>query len=122
AYFVMDERVMTTLLRDPYVAVATDGGPGLFHPRGFGSFPRVLRRYAIDQPLLPLGEVIRKMSGLPASILGLDDPVGAQPPRGLLREGWAADVLVFDPSEIEDVADYQDPHQLARGVAAIWVN
>jgi N-acyl-D-amino-acid deacylase len=122
AYFVMDESVMRALLRDPHVTVATDGSPQLAHPRGYGSFPRVIRRYVVEQPVFPLEEAVRKMSGLPASILGLDRTDGAEPRRGLIREGWAADLVVFEPAEIEDVADFEQPHRLSRGVGAAWVN
>ncbi len=122
AYFVMDEAVMATFLLDPHVAVASDGGPTMAHPRGYGTFPRVLRRYALDEERLTLEEGIRKMTGLPASILGLDRPERVELPRGRLEAGWAADVIVLDPEAIGDRADYLAPHRLANGVARSWVN
>lgn len=122
AYFVMDEEVMATFLLDPHVAVASDGSPTMGHPRGYGTFPRVLRRYVLEEARLPLEEAIRKMTGLPASILRLDDPERAELLRGRLEEGWAADVVVLDPEAIRDRADYLAPHRLAEGVAWSWVN
>jgi N-acyl-D-amino-acid deacylase len=122
AYFVMDEDVMRTFLQDPYVAVASDGSPTMSHPRGYGSFPRVVRRFVQDESLLELEEAVRKMTGLTASILRLDDPSHVEVPRGLLVEGWAADVLVFDPTEVRDRADFEVPHRLAEGMRYIWVN
>lgn len=121
AYFVMDEGVMATLLRDPHVAVASDGSPTMSHPRGYGTFARVLRRYVVEETLLTPQEAIRKMTGLPASIVGLDDPDRVDVPRGILQPEWAADVAVFDPAEIRDPASYEEPHQTARGMRAVWV-
>ncbi len=122
AYFVMNEDVMRTLLEDPFVVVSTDGSPTMLHPRGYGAFARVIRQYVIDEGVLSLEEAVRKMSGATAAIYRLDDPTIVDPPRGLVREGWAADLLVFDPAEMRDVADFEEPHQLAEGMRAIWVN
>ncbi len=122
AYFVMDEEVMATFLADPYVAVASDGSPVMNHPRGYGSFPRVLRRHVREEGLLPLEEAVRKMTGLPASILGLHDPTRVAVPRGTLQEGWAADLVVFHPDEVQDRADFTEPHRLAEGIRRVWVN
>lgn len=122
AYFVMDEEVMATFLEDPYVAVSSDGSPVMAHPRGYGSFARVIRRHVVEQGRLPLEEAVRKMSGLTASIYGLDLPARVGVPRGLLGRGWAADVLVFDPERVTDTADFEHPHRLAEGMRAVWVN
>jgi N-acyl-D-aspartate/D-glutamate deacylase len=62
------------------------------------------------------------MSGATAAIYRLDDPEVVDPPRGLVREGWAADLLVFDPDEVRDAADFEQPHRLAEGMRAVWVN
>jgi N-acyl-D-amino-acid deacylase len=122
AYFVMDEGVMTTFLRDPWVAVASDGSPAMAHPRGYGTFPRVIRRYVVEENVLSPEEAVRRMSGLPASILGLDDPARVTVPRGLIREGWAADLASFDPADLRDRAEYEDPHQTAVGMRGVWVS
>ncbi len=121
AYFVMDEGVMTRFLTDPHVAVSSDGSPTMSHPRGYGSMARVLSTFAGESRILGLEEVIRKMSSLPAEILGLDDPGRIDVPRGTVREGMAADLVVFDPAEVEDRADFEAPHTLAVGMRAVWV-
>jgi N-acyl-D-amino-acid deacylase len=121
AYFVMDERVMTTFLRDPHIVVSSDGSPTMAHPRGYGSFPLVIRAYAVESQLLPLEEVIRKMTGLTASIIGLDDPDRVELPRGVLRTGWAADIAVFEPGSLRDRARFDAPHILAEGMDGVWV-
>ncbi|HQK95704.1 MAG TPA: D-aminoacylase, partial [Armatimonadota bacterium] len=85
------------------------------HPRAYGTFPRVLGRFARDRKLMPLPEAIRKMTSEPARRIGLRD-------RGVLREGAAADVVVFDPATIMDRATYADPHQFPAGIRQVWVN
>jgi N-acyl-D-amino-acid deacylase len=122
AYFVMDEEVMATFLQDPHIAVSSDGSPVMSHPRGYGSFARVIRRFVQEEERFTLEEAVRKMTGLTASIIGLDDPARVEVPRGLVREGWAADLLAFDPTEIRDRADFQNPHRLAEGMRRAWVN
>lgn len=121
AYFVMDERLMAVFLRDPHVAISSDGSPTMRHPRGYGSFARIIRRYVVEEELLSLEEAVRKMSGLTASIIGLDDPDRVEIPRGRLEVGWAADLAVFDPAEVQDRADFEQPHRLAAGMAGVWV-
>jgi N-acyl-D-amino-acid deacylase len=122
AYFVMDEAVMRTFLLDPWIVVSSDGSPTMSHPRGYGSFPLVIRRYVVEERALELEEAIRKMTGLTASILGLDDPGRVRVPRGMLATGWAADIAVFDPTALRDEAAYEAPHRLARGMSGVWVN
>lgn len=122
AYFVMEEDVMETFLADAWVAVSSDGSPGMAHPRGYGSFARVLRRYVVEEELLELEEAVRKMTSLPASILGLDDPARVDVPTGVVREGWAGDLVVFDPHAIQDRADFENPHRVARGMDRVWVD
>ncbi len=142
AYFVMDEAVMAAFLADPHLAVASDGSPTMAHPRGYGTFPRVLERWVRREGHLTLEEAVRKMTGLPASIAGLDRPEEAEPAegtepggaggegstpdrvvlrRGLLLEGWAADVVLFDPERVRDRATYMEPHRLAEGIHTVWV-
>jgi N-acyl-D-amino-acid deacylase len=124
AFFSMSEENLRSALRRPWVAVSSDGTSmapeGAFlaaptHPRSYGSFARVLGHYARDEKLLPLADAIRRMSGLPAATLGLRD-------RGLLREGYFADVVVFDPATVADRATFADPHQLSVGVTEVLVN
>lgn len=121
AYFVMDQGIMEALLADPSIVVSSDGSPTMLHPRGHGAFPRVLRRYAIEGDRFTLEEAVHKMSGLTASIFRLDDALRVEIPRGQLREGWAADVIVFDLAAIRDPATFGDPHQLAAGMKAVWI-
>jgi N-acyl-D-amino-acid deacylase len=122
AYFVMDEAVMESFLKDPNVVVSSDGSPTMAHPRGYGSFSRILREHVAEKGLLELEEAIRKMSGLTASIVGLDDPDRVDVPRGQIRAGWAADIVVFDVAEVRDQADFENPHRLSEGMRDIWVN
>jgi N-acyl-D-amino-acid deacylase len=85
------------------------------HPRAYGSFARLLAKYVREEQLMPLEEAIRKLTGLPAANLMIDR-------RGLLREGYFADVVVFDPATIQDHATFVEPHQYATGVAHVFVN
>jgi N-acyl-D-amino-acid deacylase len=84
-------------------------------PRPFGNFARVYARYVRDENLMPVEEAVRKMASLPASNLGLER-------RGLLREGYYADVVVFDPATIQDHATFEKPMQFATGVSDVLVN
>jgi len=112
------------ILRTPDVFVGSDGssiapygptGIGKPHPRFYGTFPRVLGHYVRDRGLLSLPLAIHKMTGGPAAALGLVQ-------RGLLREGWCADVTIFDPATIAERATYDEPHQYAAGVSEVIVN
>lgn len=122
AYFVMDDEVMATFLDDPHTVVASDGSPGMSHPRGYGTYARILRRFVREEGRLTLEAAVRKMTGLAAAIVGLDDPERVNLPRGLVQEGWAADLLAFDPAEVRDRADFQNPHRLSEGMRGVWVN
>lgn len=122
AYFVMDEDVMRRFLLDPHVMVSSDGSPEMRHPRGYGSFAKIIRQYVNEEQLLPLEEAIYKMSGLPAATLGLDDQNYTENPRGVIREGFSADILIFDPLEVTDNATFEDPHQYASGFDWVIVN
>jgi N-acyl-D-amino-acid deacylase len=107
-----------TFLKDPFIAVASDGGVSeseTDHPRNYGTFPRVLGRYVREQGVLTWEEAIRKMTGLPATMLGMVD-------RGFIAEGMAADITVFDPSEIIDRATFEKPKQYSAGVRWVFVN
>jgi N-acyl-D-amino-acid deacylase len=121
AYFVMNDDVMRTFLADPHVGVSSDGSPTMAHPRGYGTFARIIRDHVVERSEIPLEEAVRKMSGHSASLLGLDDPARVATPRGYLRPGFAADLLVFDPAAIRDRADFENPHRLSDGMTAIWI-
>ena len=94
---------------------AVDSGRGLPHPAAFGAFPRVLSRWVRQTPLLTLGEAIRRMTGWPATILGLRD-------RGCVRAGFHADLVVFDPATVADRATFTDPRRPPEGIDHVFVN
>jgi dihydroorotase/N-acyl-D-amino-acid deacylase len=119
-YHVLDEADVRRILSHPQVMVASDGrlsrpGDGHPHPRAYGTFPRVLGHYVRDEKVLSLEEGVHKMTGLPAARLGLKD-------RGILRDGSAADVVVFDAGRIADQATFTAPHQYAKGIDVVLVN
>jgi N-acyl-D-amino-acid deacylase len=108
------------ILVSPFTMIASDGeipvfGEGSPHPRSYGTFVRVLATYVREKKLLSLEEAVRKMSSFPAARLGLLD-------RGLLRPGFKADVAVFDPDRVRDVATFETPHRYAEGVSLVLVN
>src|SRR6516164_981310 len=124
AAFGMQERDVVVALRAPWVSVCNDGAgtspQGMLglehpHPRAYGTFPRILRRYVRETHELSLEEAIRKFSALPAARLHLGD-------RGVLKAGLAADVVVFDEHEIADRATYAEPNQLSVGMRYVFVN
>jgi N-acyl-D-aspartate/D-glutamate deacylase len=115
AYFVMDEALQTRLLQDPHVMVCSDGSPTMHHPRGYGSFAKVIEDYVVRDSRLPLGEAVRKMTSLPAATVGLAR-------RGSLRPGYFADLVVFDPAAVRANATFSEPHRLATGMSAVVVN
>ena len=102
------------ILSWPYANVCSDGSFQSRHPRGAGTYPRILGRYVRDEKLMPLTQAIYKMSGLPARNLGLQS-------RGLLKVGMQADVIVFDPARVIDRATPQDPQLLSEGVNDVFV-
>ncbi len=111
----MIEADLRTFYQQPWVMVASDGGIANSHPRGAGTFPRVLGRYVREQHWLTLPDAIRKMTSLPAARLGLKD-------RGTLREGMKADLVLFDPATVIDQATFEQPRALSTGIAKVWVN
>jgi len=116
--FMMDEKDMEIVISHPYVMIGTDGldtGEGNPHPRAYGTFPRVLGVYVRDKKLMFLEEAIRKMTSLPAQRLGLKD-------RGLIKEGFWADIVIFDPKKIKDNATYQNPRGKPEGIEYVIVN
>ncbi len=115
AYFVMNEELQARLLADPHVMVCSDGSPTMHHPRGYGSFARIIETYVLKEKLLSLGEAVRKMTGLPAQTLGLKG-------RGRIEAGYHADLLVFSPQQVKALADFSNPKQLAQGMDWVVVN
>lgn len=101
--------------QQPWVMVASDGGVGSQHPRGAGTFPRVLGLYVREKHWLTLPEAIRKMTSLPAQRLGWKD-------RGIIREGAFADLVLFDPDTVIDHATFADPTALSTGIEMVFVN
>ncbi|MCG2840257.1 amidohydrolase family protein [Sandaracinobacter sp. RS1-74] len=115
AHFIMDEKVQDRLVVSPLTAISTDGGPGIKHPRGTGTYAKLIQHYVEGQKSLTLEEAVRKASGLPASSLGLTD-------RGLVREGARADLILFDPKKVKAASDYLNPFQPAEGFDLVLVN
>src|SRR5213596_1128446 len=123
-YFIMSEDNVKKELAKPWISFGSDEASqapeGVFlksnpHPRAYGNFARVLAKYSRDEKVIPMREAVRRLSGLPATNLGLDH-------RGFLKEGMFADVVVFDPATIVDRATYDKPHQYAVGVKHVFVN
>lgn len=115
AYFVMDDTLQKRLVQYPLVNISSDGSPSMRHPRGYGSFTKVLEDYVQQDSILTLPEAIYKMTGLPAETLGLWG-------RGLISCGYYADLVLFDPKAVKANATYQEPHQLASGMDYVIVN
>lgn len=123
-YFLMSEENVARQISLPWVSYCSDAGSyaseGIFlnsstHPRAYGNFARLLGRYVRDERIISLEEAIRKLTSLPAGNLRIRD-------RGQLTTGYFADVVVFDPAQIQDHATYEDPHQYATGMVHVWVN
>jgi len=106
---------MRAFMRQPWAMVASDGGINTSHPRGAGTFPRVLGRFVRDEKWLTLPEAIRKMTSLPAARLKLKD-------RGTIAVGMKADLMLFDPATIIDRSTFEQPRLLARGIHRVFVN
>ena len=116
-YHSISEEDLRRILAHPATMIGSDGLPcdPRPHPRLWGSFPRVLGHFCRDETLFSLPEAIRKMTGMPAQRFGLAD-------RGLIREGYCADLVLFDPKTIIDTATFSDPVQTAVGIERVWVN
>jgi N-acyl-D-amino-acid deacylase len=111
----MSEPDLEALLAWPYTNVCTDGELDGRHPRGFGTYPRVLGRYVRERKVVSLEEAVRKMTSLAAHNVGLRD-------RGAIRPGAFADLVLFDPETVTDRATTRDPHALSAGIQRLWVN
>jgi dihydroorotase/N-acyl-D-amino-acid deacylase len=123
-YFMMSEADMRAAMQAPFVSFCTDSGAratdgplagSKSHPRGWGSYPRILGRYVRDEKLLSLEAAIHKMTGAPAARVKLRD-------RGLIREGMFADITVFDPGKVIDRATFESPNEYPAGIEYVLVN
>ena len=123
-YFMMSEENIRKQLRQPWVSFGSDAASmapeppftkSSTHPRAYGNFARVLGKYVREEKVLTLEDAIHRLSGLPATNLGLDH-------RGFLQAGMFADVVVFDPATVADRATFEQPHQYAVGVKHVFVN
>ncbi|MBN1678342.1 MAG: D-aminoacylase [Candidatus Thermoplasmatota archaeon] len=120
----MSEEDVASVLAHPLASIGSDGeaeapygimGETASHPRAYGTFPRVLRHYALDAGLITLEEAIRKMTSLPAERIGLKD-------RGLVARGMRADIVIFDPQRVRDKATFDDSHAYPEGIDYVLVN
>ena len=123
-YFLMDENNVRRQVGLPWVAFGSDAESsapeGVFlksstHPRAYGNFTRALGKYARDENAAQLPDLIRRMTSFPATNLGIKG-------RGVLRDGYYADVVVFDPAKVQDHATFEKPQQLSTGVRDVFVN
>ncbi len=123
-FFSMSEENLQRFLQLPYLMIGSDSAArsfsgmtakGIPHPRGFGSFPRVIARYVRDQNIIPIQNAIRRMTSVPAYTFGLEK-------RGTIRSGYFADIVAFDFDAITDTADFSSPFQQPKGIAHVIVN
>jgi N-acyl-D-amino-acid deacylase len=121
-YFLMSEENVAMQIGQPWIKFGTDAGGldpegagGLTHPRAYGTFTRVLGKYVREEGATSLEDAVRKMSSAVATRLHIRD-------RGFLREGYFADVVIFDPESVSDHATYDEPHQVSTGVEHVFVN
>jgi N-acyl-D-amino-acid deacylase len=119
-YMVMDESDVKNIMKQPFTMIASDSGvrqfgSGVPHPRGYGNNARVLGRYVREMKIISLEDAVRKMTSLPAQTFNLND-------RGLIKEGFAADVVIFDEKTVTDKATFENPHQYAEGFSSVIVN
>ncbi|HMQ06582.1 MAG TPA: D-aminoacylase [Saprospiraceae bacterium] len=123
-YFSMSEENIRKIIVQPWMSFCSDAGSysaeGVFlqqstHPRAYGSFARVIGKYSRDEELYPLEEGIRRLTSFPAEVLRIQN-------RGRLSQGYFADIVVFDPREVRDLATFEEPHQYAEGVHHVLVN
>ncbi|HEU4821014.1 MAG TPA: amidohydrolase family protein [Qipengyuania sp.] len=115
AHFVMDHALQDILLVDPHVAISTDGGPGMRHPRATGTYAKLIEDYVVRAKALSIEEAIRKATALPAHILRIAD-------RGTIRPGAKADLILFDPAKVRARSTYVDPFAMAEGFDLVMVN
>ena len=117
-YRVMSEDDVRTIMQDPFTMIASDSGvrefgSGVPHPRGYGQCTS--RRYVRELKIVSLEDAIRKMTSLPANVFGFRD-------RGQIREGFVADIVIFDENTVSDKATFENPHQYAVGFSSVIVS
>jgi N-acyl-D-amino-acid deacylase len=114
--YAMSEEDVRTVMKHPLVMIGTDGIPtsGKPHPRAYGTYPRILGKYVREEKIFPLEEAIRKMTSLPAQKFGLKD-------RGMIAEGMIADLVIFNPSTIQDKSTYFNPHEKPEGIEYVLI-
>jgi N-acyl-D-amino-acid deacylase len=124
AYFAMSEDDVEEIMRDPYTMIGSDGvaaapvgqlGEDKIHPRTYGTFPRVLGEYVRRRSVISLEESVRRMTSLPASRMRISD-------RGCVEPGYYADLVVFNPDKVVDLATFDNPHQFSTGIEHVLVN
>jgi N-acyl-D-aspartate/D-glutamate deacylase len=107
-------------MQKPYVMTGSDGQITFFgrakpHPRNYGTFPRKIRRYVLEKKIISMEQAIRSASGLPAEMLKFSD-------RGLIKKSYVADIVVFDPERILDMATFEEPHQFSQGIDFVLID
>jgi N-acyl-D-aspartate/D-glutamate deacylase len=113
ASFNMNEQDIETFMKDPYVMTSSDGSGG--HPRLYGTYPRKIRRYVLDKPVITMERMINASAGQVAEVYGIRE-------RGFIRTNYFADVIVFDPRTIRDEATYVEPEKVSTGMRWVFVN
>ena len=117
--FVMAEEILERLYKHPLCTLGTDGlyrgGPNISHPRAFGSFPRYLGRFVREKKILSYEEAIRRITGLPADRYELKN-------KGYIKEGYDADLVLFDPQTIGETNSFERPHSYPKGIDLVIVN
>jgi N-acyl-D-amino-acid deacylase len=118
--FNMNEKDVENIMQQPWTMTSSDGalvkfGEGAEHPRAYGAFPRKLRRYTLDRKVITMEQAIHSSTGLTAQVFSIPD-------RGVLRQGAIADVIVFNPETVRDVATYEKPHAYSEGMDYVFVN
>ena len=118
--FNMQDQDIINFMKKDYVMTASDGsivrpGQGIPHPRSYGTFPRKIRKYVIEDKILTMEKAIKGFTSLPAAMIGLKD-------RGEIKEGNMADIVIFDPGTISDNATFADPHQYSNGIEFLIIN
>ncbi|MGQ9619110.1 MAG: N-acyl-D-amino-acid deacylase family protein [Candidatus Aminicenantia bacterium] len=119
-FLQMKDEDVKSLMKLPYVSIASDGAvqfpsKGFPHPRSYGTFPRIISKYVREEKILSIEDAIRKMTSLPAEVFRIKE-------RGMIKENFFADLLIFDLEEIKDNATFQNPHQYPSGINYVIVN